>query len=85
MNGAEMRLFLLILAIFLLGLRPAGAVSGALALDVLALTGVESLLGGGGGGMFFDEVRLNAKGFAASLLGFLLGELKRVGSTFSPS
>lgn len=86
-NGAEIRLFLPMLAIFRLGLRPAGAVNGALGLDVLAFTGVDNLLGTGGGGMLFDVAKLKFtfEGFPVPFLLFFAGELKVAGSTFSPS
>lgn len=84
-NGADVRLFLPMLAIFRLGLRPAGAVSGALGLDILAFTGVDNLFGTGGGGMLFAVARLNFEGCSVLLLFFFAGELKVAGSMFSPS
>merc|ERR1712029_668632 len=83
-NGADVRLFLPMLAIFRLGLRPAGAVNGALGLDILAFTGVDNLFGTGGGGML-EVARPDLEDSSAPLLFLFAGELKVAGSTFSPS
>ena len=84
-NGADVRLFLPMLAIFRLGLRPAGAVNGALGLDTLAFTGVDNLFGTGGGGMLFEVARPALEDCSVPLLFLFAGELKVAGSTFSPS
>lgn len=89
-NGAEMRRFCLIPAIFLFGERPAGAVDGARGDDdKFALKGVDIRDEGkadGGGIAFADDVKLkvNALVGVASLL-FFEGESNIAGSTFSLS
>lgn len=89
-KGADVRRALLFSkpdALRFVGERPAGAVSGALGEDMLARAGV--LRRDGGGGIDLEGVMVNVKGLngfsEASLLLFLVGELRLAGSTFSPS
>lgn len=89
-KGAEVRRALLFSKpepLRLVGERPAGAVRGARGDDMLARAGVLNREGGGGMDFEGDMVKVNGlNGFSeASLLLFLLGELRVVGSTFSLS
>lgn len=89
-KGAEVRRALLLSIpepLRLVGERPAGAVRGARGEDILARAGVLRRDGGGGMDLDGDMVKVNGlNGFSeASLLLFLLGEVRVAGSTFSPS
>lgn len=86
-KGADTRRFLLIPAIFLFGDRPAGAVKGVRAVEVLAFTGVEKRDGNAdGGGIDLVDVRVKVNGFSkAPCLLFFVGESNTEGSTFSLS
>ena len=88
-KGADTRRDLFVPTVFRLGERPAGAVMGARGDDIFARMGVVKRAGSGGGSIDLAGASEKLKGLTdfsnASALLFLEGELKMVGSIFSPS